>query len=433
MSKRFLRSSLFLVTVFSLLANADDASLQQQIDALNQKVADLEAQASVEKSGSIFRDNTLLNRIQFNGFASFGISKTQDPRSDAAYHYGQTGEVSVSPNTWLGLRINTQLYRTGELVAQFVVKNDVKDSFPIHTEWLFLRQNLGHGFNANIGRIRFPAHIDSELIYVGKVYPTVRPSAEIYSELSMNHLDGASVDHSLSLGGWLLGSKLILWGQADDPRSGHTVRLKEVQGLVVSLENDVLAMRLGVFTSKKIIDIDEPAGQILRKGMNAQLADRLDYIASALRYDDQRFYLSAEGIVTHTRNDRFSEVRSWSLIGGLYAGPALLYIGHARQHTSNEKDLAASLSQYLQPVELLAGGSTMLVPAGQIFAPFFNRQQRNIHLGAKFDITSKVVFKAQVQYLYDFDDTRGVFETRAASLSSSDNVYLYDLAIQAVF
>src|SRR5690554_1810948 len=136
MSKRFLRSSLFLVTVFSLLANADDASLQQQIDALNQKVADLEAQASVEKSGSIFRDNTLLNRIQFNGFASFGISKTQDPRSDAAYHYGQTGEVSVSPDTWLGLPINPQLHRSGEFVAQLVAKTDVNDSYPVHTETL---------------------------------------------------------------------------------------------------------------------------------------------------------------------------------------------------------------------------------------------------------------------------------------------------------
>lgn len=415
--------------VSALAVRADDTQLQQQIDALNLKIAQLEEQSRVQTAFSKLQKNTLLNRIRFNGFASFGVSKTQDTRSETAYHYGQTNDVSVSPNTWLGLRFDTQLYDTGELIAQFVVKNDIEDSFPIRTEWLFLRQNIGHGLYANVGRIRFPAHIDSELIYVGKVYPTVTPSAEIYAELSMNHLDGVSLDYATPLGDWLLSTKFILWGQADDPRSGHTVRVKDMQGAAISLENDVLIMRLGLFTSKKMVDIKEPAGVDLVKPLNVRVADRLDYLTSAIRYDDQRLYFSAEGIITDTKKDRFSEVRSWNLVGGFYAGPALLYAGYARQHTTNAKDIAKALDKQMPTVELI--NST--APTGEVFASYFDRQQRNIQLGVKFDVTSKVVLKAQVQYLYGFDGTRGVFETHAASLTSDDHVYLYDIAIQAVF
>lgn len=429
MSLSLLRCGMLLAVIVSSVVHADNAALQQQIDRLSDKVAELEEQVKAPTHTPEVRGNTLFERIRFNGFASFGISKTQDSRKNTAYHYGQTEDVSVSPNTWLGLRFDTQLYSTGELIAQFVVKNDVEDSFPLRTEWLFLRQGLGHGFFANIGRIRFPAHIDSELIYVGKVYPTVTPAAEIYSELSMNHLDGVSIDHAIPLGAWVLSGKLVLWGQADNPRSGHTVRLKDVLGAAVSLANDVLTMRLGLFTSKKIIDISEPVGFGLSKGIRVQLADHLDYLTSAIRYDAQRLYASAEGIITHSRNDRFSEIRSWNMIAGFYTGPALLYVGHARQHTSNVRHITAALNAHLAPVEFASGS----VPAGYVFASYFNRQQRNIQLGAKFDVTSKVVLKAQIQYLYGFDDTRGVFETRAASLTSADHVYLYDLAIQAVF
>lgn len=451
MFRKVLTLAVAVCTAFTLssVAHAEDAvDLQQQIEVLNQKIASLEEQSnSQSRTLGELMSNGFANRVRVNGFASFGVSKTQDPRGDdAAYYHGQSRNASVSPNTWLGLRIDTQLYSTGELIAQFVARNDANDSFAVRTEWLFLRQALGADFYANIGRIRFPAHLDSELIYIGNVYPTIAPSAEIYSELSMNHLDGISVDHSLLLGDWSLDSKFILWGEGTDPRAGgHSVSLKEMQGMAFSLSNDVLTMRLGFFSGIKSINIDYSADDKLPDGIKATLEDRLDHLTGAIRYDDQRFYASVEGIVTRSHKDRFSEVRNYSAIVGAYAGPVLIYTGFARQHTSNTEDLTKSLNGHLDPVKTSLpstecsgyGGSmnngSCFLSAGGTYSTFFNRQQRSIQLGMKYNITPSVVLKAQTQYLYDFDNTHGVFGTFSGPLSNKKHVYIYDVAIQTVF
>lgn len=427
----FLRIFIPVTLLISLAVQADNSDLQQQIDTLNQKIAQLEQQTADNRQtlGNIVSDN-LRNNVSFNGFASFGLSKTSDKRKDAPYYHGQSRDVSVTPNTWLGLRMDARLYQSGEIVAQVIASGNNNDSLDLKTEWLFLKQELGLGFNTHIGRIRFPVHIDSEVIYVGNVYPTVAPAAEIYSVLSMNHLDGISVNHALPLGEWTLDTKLILWGQANDPRDGHNIRLKEVQGTALSLSSDTLTVRVGLFTGKKIIQINEPARGVLVDPLDVTFSDRLDYLTAALRFDNQRLYFSAEGIAIHSRSNMLDEVHNWSTIAGFYIGSTLFYTGYSRLHVANTNELTEKLDNTLTPVLVNPGPVT--VPAGQLFKPYFNRQQRNLQIGVKHDLTPSVVLKAQIQYLHDFEGTRGNFATMDVT-RPQNHIYLYDLAIQAFF
>lgn len=419
-------------------------SVEQKLEQLNQKIEQLEQKLQKQESLTLSK-NTWRERIRFNGFASFGVSKVSGNAEDESYYYGQRKDVSVLPNTWLGLRIDTLLYSGGELVAQFVAKTGREDNLEIRTEWLFLKQDIAAGFSAHLGRIRFPVHIDSEVIYVGNVYPTVMPSAEIYSVLSMNHLDGISLNHILPLGdtSWVMDSKVILWGQGKDLRSGLSFRLKDVQGMAISFSNDALTTRLAAFTAKKILDIHYPMSKELPNGLRLRVMDRLDYLTAAVRFDNQKLYGSLEGITIRAHNNRVDEIQNWNAIAGVYVGPSLLYVGYARQQTVNAKKMAKEVdlsgaafeaAEPFCPPTISVNNGLCSIPAGREFAQRYNRQQKNLQLGMKYNITPRVVLKGQAQMLHGFKGTRGVFEYNDTTyLNKRERIYIYDIAVQAFF
>lgn len=415
-------------------------AIEQKIEQLSQQIAQLEKKLQQQESWILSPKNFWQERVRFNGFASFGLSKVSGSAEDERYYHGQSKDLSVLPNTWLGLRLDTLLYNSGELVAQFVIKADREDNLDIRTEWLFLKQELGAGFSAHIGRIRFPMHIDSEVIYIGNVYPTVMPSAEIYSVLSMSHLDGVALNHTLPLGEstWVMDSKLILWGQGKDLRSGLSFRLKEVQGVAVSFSNDVLTTRIGAFTAKKVLDIHYPAIDTIPNGLSLKISDRLDYLTAAVRFDNQRLYGSLEGIAISAHKNRVDEIHNWNAVAGVYLGSSLLYVGYAKQQTVNAKKLAKELDLYGVTVDLACPAPQQnqlcAVPAGGAFAQRYNRQQKNLQLGMKYNITPRVVLKGQAQILHGFKGTRGVFEYDDDSyMDARKRIYIYDVAVQAFF
>lgn len=436
--------SLALLCLALLIAPvwADDVDIQQQLDALQAKVDNLQTQLAEQKqSHTQAWGESFSKRVNFNGFISFGLSKTTDRRDDIPYYHGQTKDVSVVPNSWLGLRFDTLLYEGGEVVAQFVVKGDTDEKFNLRTEWLFLKQELGAGFSAHIGRIRLPVHLDSEVIFIGNLYPTVATAAEIYSVLSMNHLDGVSINHRLALpADWVMDSKLILWGQGRDLRGAFNFRLKETQGAALSFSNDALTLRLAAFTSKKVLSIDYPVNAQLPSGFSARLEDRIDFYTAAMRYDNRRLYATLEGIAVNSHNDIMDETRNWNAIFGFYTGPVLLYGGFARHHSSNIKEMKKALTKELGVVNIsLPPPMPASIPAGEIFGDVYNVQKKALKAGLKYDVTAKVVLKAQAQYLYGFQGTRGGFQFVSVNQGNNvngkipDHIMIYDLAIQAFF
>lgn len=421
----------FTLTVSSAVHAADTDPLQIQIDQLNQKIAELEQQVqSNRQSVAVLLADRVKDAVSLNGFASFGLSKTSsDNKDNAPYYYGQKKDLSVLPNTWFGLRLDAQLYESGQMIIQVIGKGNDNESLEVKTEWFFLKQELGAGFNAHIGRIRFPTYLDSEVLYVGNLYPTVTPAAEIYSVLSVNYLDGVSLNHSLPLGNWVMDTKMILWGQAETGRVGNLVSLDEVQGVALSFSNDNWTLRTGIFRGHKTIHIQAAANHIIEDDLDVKLHDRLDYFTSAIRFDDRRFHFTLEGVALKSKKEMMDEVHNWNMIIGAYIGNTLLYTGYSRQHVSNMDELTASQNANLPAITIYP---SIPVPAGNIFAGHFNRQQRGVQLGAKHDLTPKVALKAQVQYLSHFEGTHGNFAVQV-DLPSFRNVIIYDVALQAFF
>ena len=433
MSIKKLAPSILATTLLSqtMFANASEEDLQKQIDELNSKITEL-TQKSDSNSDSISSliSKDIQDAVTFNGFASFGLSQLSKNGKSEKYYYGQGSDLSILPNTWLGLQMNARLYEKGEVIAQVVSKGNNDKSFDLDMEWLFYKQDLGANFSAQLGRIRFPVFIDSEVVYIGNIYPTVAPPAEIYSILPINHIDGTSVSYSGSAGDWGFDAKAVIWGNSSENYNGYNLSLHRIFGVSFGANNDALSMHVGVFRAEERIEITDPV-------YAAEFGDVLTYKTAAIRYDDQRFYVSAEGISIKTKRDLLDENRNWNITAGVYAGPVLFYVGHSSTRITNSSNLINSLSQELGSIDLsalynLPPNTLAPVPRGYIYEPFLGRRQATETTGIKYNIAPNIALKAQVQYAAHFDGTQGNFSSATANISFN-HMYIYDLAIQASF
>lgn len=415
-------------------AHAQDADLQNQIDALKQQIQTLQSQTQTNKdliSNSL--GGSQESNVQFHGFMSLGLSQFSETEiDDIEYYNGQDSSPSVTPNTWVGLQMNASLYEGGDLVFQVVSKGT--EDFEPETEWLYLKQDLGNGFNAQIGRIRFPAFIDSEVVYIGNTYPTIAPPAEIYSVLPMSHLDGISVNHSMDLGEWALDSKFVLWGESEKGTSGYKLGLKEVHGAVFSFTRDYLTMRIGAFKGYESINIDYAADDVVLDDINESFGDDLTYTTAAIRFDNAQFYFSTEAINIKSDNDMLDENENWNATVGYYFGKVMAYVGASKTHVTNEDELTAALNEAIPGTFNYNHPDYGSIPltAGQLFGGWLVRQQSTSVVGIKWDFNPRATFKVQVQKVEDFDDTFGNFSSSSRD-GAFDHMYIYDIAVQATF
>lgn len=426
LTKKINKSILLGTLLASTTAYAQTNDLQQQVEALKKEVQALKSQTQNNKeliSSSL--NSSQDNKISFHGFMSLGASQLSESGLDIEYSTGQGSDPSVKPNTWVGLQMNANLYKGGEFVFQVVSKG--VDDFEPETEWLYLKQDLGHGFNAQIGRIRFPAFIDSEVVYIGNTYATVKPATEIYSVLPISHLDGVSVNHSTDVGEWTIDSKVVIWGESEEATSGYTLELEEVHGAVFSFSRDFLTMRIGAFAGKEIIDINYAPDNLFPAGVRERFGDDLTYTTAAVRFDNSEFYFSTEGIDIKSDNDLLDENTNWNVTTGVYFGSVLVYIGASETKVKNGDDLQAAITSALSPVTV--GGVGFPVPAGNVFRPWLERKQETRMVGMKWDFNPRATFKVQIQHVDDFDGSFGNFNNSP----NDEDMYIYDIAIQSTF
>lgn len=435
--KQFLKLPLLLTAtaLVSMSAQAQDGDYDKRIEALKSKISALQSkQKSNENRINGFMKGAK-DRINFTGFLSVGLSQFNKD-SVNSYTYGQKQDLSLLPNSWVGFQVNTKLYESGELIVQLLGQGQQSsannDSFDIDTEWLYLKQDLGAGFNAQIGRIRFPAFADSEVQYIGNTYPWIRPPAEVYSVLPLSNIDGVSVNHQAFLGDWTIDSKALLWGEATVPSLGSSLTLENTRGLVVNAGLDALSLRFGVFKAKETININARAGDgLLTSNLSATFGDELTYYTSGIRYDNSVVYASAEGVQIVSDKDILDENRNWNLTLGYYIGDLLVYAGQSKTNVTNPSEMAANLRTVLAGNTVTVSNSPFPVPASFLAARFLNRHQNTYLVGAKYDISSKTSLKFQAQFLNDFENTQGNF----GNTGSTDfkDIWIYDIAIQSVF
>ena len=458
-------ASLCLFNAQSVLAEEvdTDQAILDRIESLESEIKELKTKKSRPVS-SRKRENP----FSFNGFISVGLSQHMRNEQDVVYENGQSNDLSFEPNTRIGFQVNAKIYEDAEVVYQTVIRADDDDgeNYDLDTEWLYYKQNLGAGFNMQVGRIRFPAFMDSETLYVGNTYPWVSPPTDVYSVLPISNIDGVSVNHTASVGDWTFDTKVLLWGEAEIGALGSILNLENTRGIIEEFTWESLRFRIGYLYAEQTIDIDyadddgytQTSGSILDgldcycadpdfilQDLDYTFGDDLEYLTAALRYDDGLVYVSGEIVGIHTDKDALDESTNWNVTVGAYAGPVLLYIGYSETETKNESKLAEGITRDLEGLQIQTLGfntNTFMYESqgrdvGLITQSFLVRNQKVQMAGLKYDFHPKVSLKFQAQYVSDFENENGTNSFGNFQLGTGipdfESVMIYDLAIQAVF
>ena len=333
--------------------------------------------------------------------------------------------------------MNADLYEGGQFVYQVIAKgaSNHSDAFELETEWLYLKQDLGANFNMQVGRIRFPAFMDSENYYIGTTYPWVTPPTEIYEVLPITNIDGISYNHSILLGDWLLDSKLLLWGESSQGSDEYRLILNDVSGISFNLANDNLSLRLAYMIAEEEIQIDAPIGGSLLAPLKQNFGDDLTYIIASAKYDNSQAYASIESVNIDVDEGFLDENRNFNITLGWYFGPVLTYIGYSETKVTNSEEIASTINNDLNNATTLVvhplSPSGYSAFTGDVIASYLNKQQHTSTIGIKYNFNPKASLKVQVQHLDDMGDTAGNFST-GGQLPFED-IYIYDIAIQAFF
>lgn len=379
-------------------------------------------------------------KVTFNGFASMGLSLHDG--EDLTYSGGTTDELSLLPNTWAGLQMNASLYEGGEFIMQVIAKGDPggeRESFALSTEWLFFKQNLGEGFDFQVGRIRFPVFQESENYYVGNTYPWVKPLAAVYDVLPLTSVDGISVNYGFEFDDWALDAKLLLWANSDLAFGFGQAKADGIHGLTAKISNDAFSFRLGYTVTKIEYNVETLSNPFKRSETLDAFTydDAMAFTTAAVKYDDGSWYAAVEAVSVDAEDGSLPQQQSGYMTLGKYFGKWLPYIGYAKTNVKNSEDIAAAETSAVtvDGVVVTNPRNQMPITVGSMLDTIYNQNETGFMAGFKWDFMPKTTLKFQVQQVGEFGDgTRGNFgHGTRLSKDDDDHVLIYDVAIQTVF
>jgi hypothetical protein len=190
--------------------------------------------------------------FNFNGFGSVVVGTVVEGEEFLA-DYPKTGlydtDLSIDPDTTLGLQLSSYFTDEFSLIAQVVV-NGALDYDPV-VDWLYLNYYLTPKLSVQAGRKRLPLYYYSDYFDVGYAYYWIRPPPDVYTWQITNY-NGVNLLYETGLGGW--DASLNLYYGSEESEDNELLGLlfsakvdetwKEMIGIVGLISNHWLEVRL---------------------------------------------------------------------------------------------------------------------------------------------------------------------------------------------
>jgi len=157
---------------------------------------------------------------RLSGFATLGIAMSDNPdlvfrrdvtKDDGAYKHSG----SWKSDSLLGLQWQGNWSPEWGTMVQLVAKDRFDNSFANSIEWAFVRYRPVDGLDMRLGRLGADVFMLSEYRQVGYAIPWVRPPHDLYGIASLYHFDGADINKRITLGNAMLNIKAF-YGNSDE-------------------------------------------------------------------------------------------------------------------------------------------------------------------------------------------------------------------------
>lgn len=390
---------------------------------------------------------------RFSGFATLGITLNDNPdvvfrndvtQDDGAYeHNGSWENDSRIGAQWQG-RWSPQWETTVQLVAKDRFDNTLANSI----EWAFVRYRPVDGLDLRLGRLGADAFMLSDYRQVGYTLPWVRPPQDLYGITSLYNFDGFDLTKRIALGDAMLNLKTFYGNSSEKYPTGFnngqfTTFDFDLFGLSSDLDWSEWKLRYSYVRVEVNSDLTKPLRNVWAQVAPAwpaanNLIGNLEtrgkqfrYHQVGLNYDNNDWWFQSEYVrinsdlmlVANGENayaslgKRFGSLNLFTLVG--YATP-------------NDPELDISIPAGLP--EPIGSQLNYLAQATATRLNGVRIKQHSYGVGARWDFTSKMALKFQVEKFYiDKSGTNLWFSTDGTPLGDDKKPTVISLAWDMLF
>jgi len=303
-------------------------------------------------------------------------------------------------------------------VVQVVVEKRFDGKFKPKVEWANLQYTLSPSFSVRAGRIALGTFMVSDYRKVGYSLPWLRPPAELYQLMSITNSDGVDFTYQHAFAN----STYSVTAHYGSNKAKEYVGLLEatnIWGFVNHFERGALTLHASYISAKLIYG---PLFQNLWTGFRAfgptgvTVAQRYDssgmwspFMAAGVGYDPGEWFVMAEWGKGVFRSD-FDDRSAWYISGGYRIGAVSPYLTVARAaggHRSVNGLNAAVFPAALAPAVSSLNSGLLDMQQG------YAARQQTVSLGARWDVSPRVVTKLQIDHIKTRKDSIGTFNNMA--------------------
>lgn len=368
-------------------------------------------------------------RLRIDGYASAGVaySDSDEPFQTSGNQIHK--DFDFNADTVLGLQATFMVNEQTDFVTQFVARGvdegRTSDEFDLEVEWAYFDFRLDSHSRVRAGRSRLPLFMLSEYLEVGYAHPWVRPPVEVYALLGdFTNYDGLNLRHTRFLPGqWFLSTQAYWGGRATDTSlagSPINVDFDDILGINATLQHDDLTLFASVARADLSISplpaTIAPLEAILNAAGQSLAVDKEDtgFAGTGFRYNDGTWMLMGEA--TRVFIDGWlSDWDSYYLTGGRQLGDFLLHLTFAQINTTDHENrvfpaLPPAFRDFREPPFLI------------------DAEQSSWTLGVRYDLSPGIALKGEVQHVFDFNGTAGLFGARP-----EESVNVWSFVLDAMF
>ena len=349
-------------------------------------------------------DGSLLSSVKVSGFGTGALTRTNSDDVE----FRRPNQASGAKRDWdngvdsnIGLQADMPLGAMFSATAAGLVRKDAEEGFGGELTMAFVKAKLSNDLSIRVGRVILPAFMISEYRNVGYAHTFVRPPNELYSQVSIDSLDGADINYRMAMGETVFGAQLGVGQDTITTQHGdgtHHVKAKSLTAVNLTAENGPLLLRFGRIDTKLTVDdwafFTTFTDQIAQLGTALQIP-QLNALSNALAVRDSKASFTSVGLGYDARNivvqaeygattTNLADSKAWYVMGAYRFGKFLPYYTHGKLKTEGK---------IVNTVPALPAFAAISAVVQALNTPV---EQSTDTVGVRWDFASSAALKLQV-------------------------------------
>lgn len=385
------------------------------------------------------------SRFSFDAFGTLGLVYSTEERADFVWLAtrpngpGHSDRVSPDPDSILGAQLTFRATPKLTAAVQVVAEQTADDDYAPQLEWANVGYAFTPDFGVRIGRVALPAFRASEYRKVSYANPWIRTPVEVYGLVPIFTLDGVEATYRRHVGDWTSTTGVAFGrSEAEFPGGLGSVEAEKAWNLNTTLQRGGFTGRLAVASGDISIDSFAPLFSAFRSfGPEGEaIADRFEvddrplrFASASVEYDPGRWLVISE-IGWFDTDSALGEKVAGYLTAGYRWGAVTPYATYSRSELLSESS-ASGLSLSRLPPELVpvAAGLNAGLNGFLRSSPV----QQSLSLGTRWDFSTGVALKLQVDFIDVLGDSPGTFINRQPGFEPGGGARIFSLATVFTF